>query len=106
MKPSANSGPRRRKELSRGRKKTADAIHHEVAQEVERLLQVIFRDQRQTGRLDLEAVEMAVRSTVHRAGAAALAELLQFPAPTAEPRTLACPCGRKAHYGNCALSPC
>jgi hypothetical protein len=47
-------------------------------------LPVIFRDQRQTGRLDLEAVEMAMRSAWHRAGAAALTELLRFPAPNAD----------------------
>ncbi len=66
---------------------------------------MIFRAQRQSGRLDLEAVEMAVRATVHRAGAAALAELLRFPAPTAERRTQACPCGRKAHYRELRTKP-
>jgi hypothetical protein len=86
-------------------KKTADAIHHEVAQEVERLLQVVFRDQRQTGGIDLEAVEMALRSAWHRAGAAALTELLRFPAPSAEQRTLPCPCGRQAHYRESRTKP-
>jgi hypothetical protein len=38
-----------------------------VAREVERLLQVIFQGQRKTGRVDLEAMEMAVRSAMHRA---------------------------------------
>jgi hypothetical protein len=41
---------------------------------------------------------MAVRSSMHQAGAAALAELLQFSAPAADQRTVACPCGQKAHY--------
>jgi hypothetical protein len=59
---------------------------------------VIFRDQRETGRVDLEAVEMAFRSALHRAGAAALSELLRFPAPTGERSTLPCPCGQQAHY--------
>jgi hypothetical protein len=66
---------------------------------------VIFRDQRQTGRIDLEAVEMAMRSALHRAGAAALTELLRFPAPTAEPRTLPCRCGRQAHYRELRTKP-
>jgi hypothetical protein len=44
-------------------------------------LRVIFSGRRKAGRLDLEAVEMAVRSAMHRAGAAALTELLRFPAP-------------------------
>jgi hypothetical protein len=61
-------------------------------------LQVVFRDRRKTGRLDLEATEMAVRSALHRAGAAALSQLLQFPAPSDEQRTVACPCGRQAPY--------
>src|SRR5437899_746203 len=41
---------------------------------------------------------MAMRSALHRAGAAALSQLLEFPAPTEEGRTRACPCGQPAHY--------
>ncbi len=48
----------------------------------------MFEDRRKTGRLDLEATEMAMRSALHRAGAAALSQLLEFPAPTEEGRTL------------------
>ena len=59
---------------------------------------MVFLDRRQTGRIDLEAVEMAVRSALHRAGAAALTELLRFPAPPADQRAVPCRCGRKAHY--------
>jgi len=79
-------------------KKTAEAIRQEVTREVEQLLRAIFTGRRKTGRLDLEAIEMAVRSAMHQAGAAALTELLQFPAPTADQRSLACPCGQQAHY--------
>ncbi len=39
---------------------------------------------------------MLVRSAMHRAGAAALTELLQFPAP--DQRTIPCPCGQQARY--------
>ena len=53
----------------------AAAIRQEVAREVDQLLRVIFNDRRRTGRLDLEAIEMAVRSAMHQAGAAALTEL-------------------------------
>ena len=35
---------------------------------------------------------------MHRAGAAALTELLRFPCPSNEQRTIACPCGQQAHY--------
>jgi len=59
---------------------------------------VVFEDRRKTGRLDLEATEMAMRSALHRAGAAALSQLLEFPAPSEEGRTRACPCGQQAHY--------
>ena len=76
----------------------AEAIPQEVAREVDHLLQVIFSDRRKTGRLDLEAIETAVRSAMHRASAAALSQLLQFPAPAEEHRTVACPCGQQAHY--------
>jgi hypothetical protein len=61
-------------------------------------LWVVFEDRRKTGRLDLEATEMALRSALHRAGAAALSQLLEFPAPSKEGRTLACPCGQPARY--------
>jgi hypothetical protein len=61
-------------------------------------LQVVFEDRRKTGRLDLEATEMAIRSALHRAGAAALSQLLEFPAPNEEGRKRACPCGQQAHY--------
>jgi hypothetical protein len=46
----------------------------------------------------LEAVEMAVRSAMHRAGASALTQLLQFDAPAAGQRTIPCPGGQQAHY--------
>jgi hypothetical protein len=61
-------------------------------------LRVIFNGRRRTGRLDLEAIEMAIRSAMHHAGAAALTELLQFPAPGAGRRTRPCSCGHQAHY--------
>jgi hypothetical protein len=59
---------------------------------------VVFEDRRKTGRLDLEATEMAMRSALHRAGAAALSQLLEFPVPTEAGRTRTCPCGQQAHY--------
>jgi hypothetical protein len=66
---------------------------------------VIFQGRRKTGRLDLEAIEMAVRSAMHQAGAAALAELLQFPAPPEEQRSLACACGQQAQYRELRSKP-
>ena len=51
---------------------------------------------RKTGSLDLEAIEMLVRSAMHQAGASALTELLRFPAP--DQRAIACPCGQQAVY--------
>jgi hypothetical protein len=68
-------------------------------------LQVIFQGRRKTGRLDLEAVEMAVRSAMHRAGAAALTELLDFPAPAKAQHTVACPCGQLAPYRELRSKP-
>jgi hypothetical protein len=61
-------------------------------------LRVVFQDRCQSGSIDLEATEMALRSALHRAGAAALSQLLQFPAPRKEGRTRACPCVQQAHY--------
>ena len=68
-------------------------------------MRVIFSARRPTGRLDLEAVEMAVRSALHRAGAAALTELLQFPAPPSEQRSVPCACGHRAHYRELRSKP-
>ena len=62
------------------------------------MLRIIFSARRKTGHFDLEAIEMAVRSALHQAGAAALTELLRFPAPAADQRSTACSCGQHAHY--------
>jgi len=78
------------------RKKTADTIQQEVAREIEQLLRTIFTGVRKTGHLDLEAIEMLVRSAMHQAGATALTELLRFPVP--DQRAIPCPCGRQALY--------
>jgi hypothetical protein len=51
---------------------------------------------RKTGHLDLEAVEMLVRSALHQAGTSTLTELLRFPAP--DQRAIPCPCGQQAMY--------
>ena len=48
---------------------------------------------------------MAVRSAMHQAGAAALTQLLQFAAPAADQRTLACSCGHPAHYRELRSKP-
>jgi hypothetical protein len=69
------------------------------------VLRVIFRQRRQGQGLDLEAVEMAMRSALHRAGAAALSELLQFPVPAADQRRLPCACGQQAHYRELRSKP-
>jgi hypothetical protein len=79
-------------------KKTAAAIHQEVAREVNQLLGRIFAQRRKDGRTDLEAVESALRTALHQAGDAALSELLQFEIPEADQRRLPCPCGHHAQY--------
>src|ERR1022692_1880323 len=58
--------------LDRAGKKTSAAIHQEVTREVATLLHRIFAERRNCGGIDLEAVEMAIRSAIHCAGAAAL----------------------------------
>jgi len=66
---------------------------------------VVFQERRKTGRIDLEATEMAMRAALHRAGAAALSRLLQFPVPSDDQRTLACSCGQAAHYQQLRTKP-
>ncbi|HYL37544.1 MAG TPA: ISKra4 family transposase [Bryobacteraceae bacterium] len=68
-------------------------------------MRAIFTGRRKAGRLDLEAIEMAVRSAMHQAGAAALTELLHFPAPAADQRTVVCACGHPAHYRELRSKP-
>lgn len=69
------------------------------------LLTRIFSERHKTGQLDLEAIEMAVRSAMHQAGAAALTELLHFPTPAADQRTLPCSCGQQAPYRELRSKP-
>jgi hypothetical protein len=84
--------------LDRTGKKTATAIHQEIAREVNQLLRRVFAQRRESGRTDLEAVENALRVAVHQAASAALTELLQFEAPPPDQRQLPCPCGHHAQY--------
>jgi hypothetical protein len=58
----------------------------------------VFQDRRKNGRLDLEAVETAMRSALHQAGACALTQLLRYDPPHADQRTIPCECGHSAHY--------
>jgi len=46
----------------------------------------------------LEAVEMALRSALHSAGAAVLSQLLRYSPPALDQRRLPCVCGQQAHY--------
>ncbi|MGD0220970.1 MAG: hypothetical protein ABSF71_01425 [Terriglobia bacterium] len=83
----------------------AQAVHQEVTREVDQLWRVIFNDRRQSGRLDLGATEMVVRSAMHRAGAASLTRWLRFAPPAADQRTLSCPCGHLAPYRELRSKP-
>ena len=66
---------------------------------------MVFNAHRKTGRWELEALEMALRAAMHRAGAAALTALLQFPAPAADLRNMPCACGHQAHYRELRSKP-
>jgi hypothetical protein len=79
-------------------KKTAAAIHLEIAREVNQLLARIFAEREKSGGTDLEAIEGALRASLHEAGTAALRELLQFEAPPPDQRQLPCSCGHQAQY--------
>ena len=57
--------------MERGGKKTAAAVHQEITRELDTLLPRIFAERRKTGELDLEAVELAIRTALHCGGAAA-----------------------------------
>ncbi len=74
------------------------AVHQEIAREVQKFLSVILLAGRQPRTLDLEAVEMGLRSALHQAGAGALAQLLEVPVPGADQRSRPCVCGAQARY--------
>jgi len=76
-----------------------------VPREVNQLLGRVFAQRRKDGRTDLEAVESALRSALHQAGAAALTQLLQFEAPAADQRQLPCSCGHHARYQEIRSKP-
>ncbi len=76
-----------------------------MAREVNQLLGHVFAQRRKDGRTDLEAVESALRTALHHAGAAALSELLQFETPAADQRQLPCPCGHHAQYQEIRSKP-
>ena len=59
---------------------------------------MVFQEHRASGCYDLDAVETAMRSAMHQAGAAALTQLLRYDPPDQDHRTISCPCGRSAHY--------
>lgn len=86
-------------------KKTAAAIHQEIAREVNQLLSRIFAERRRGGPTDLEAVENAWRMALHQAGTTGLSELLQYPAPALDQRQLPCPCGHHAQYQGLRTKP-
>ncbi len=48
---------------------------------------------------------MAMRGAMHHAGATALSELLQFPVPAAEQRSIPCSCGHQAGYQELRSKP-
>ncbi len=66
---------------------------------------MVFSGRRKTSQMDLEAIEMAVRSALHHAGAAALTELLQFPVPADDQRQIPCACGHSAVYRGLRSKP-
>ncbi|HEY6369569.1 MAG TPA: hypothetical protein VIX37_03250 [Candidatus Sulfotelmatobacter sp.] len=76
-----------------------------MAREVNQLLGRVFAQRRKGGRTDLEAVESALRAALHHAGAAALTQLLQFPAPATDQRQLPCSCGDHARYQEMRSKP-
>jgi hypothetical protein len=70
---------------------------------MKRLTEKIFADRRKAGRIDLEAVEMFIRQSLHRTGAAALSHLLKQGPP--EQRAIPCSCGHFAHYKELRSKP-
>ena len=90
--------PSGRSSAHAGEKKTAETIQQEIHREVGQLLRRLFGQREKTEGLDLEAIEMALRSAMHQMGANALSQLLEFDAPSADQRERPCACGHRAKY--------
>ena len=60
------------------------------------MLTVVFTAWRKTGRVDLEAIEMLVRGSMHEAGAKTLSHLLSMSGPRLA--QVPCACGQAARY--------
>ena len=86
-----------------GGKKTAAAVHQEITRELDTLLPRIFAEQRKTCDLDIEAVEWALRTALHAAGAAGVTELRSQPGSV--PTSVPCACGGHARYKDMRLKP-
>lgn len=89
--------------MEHGGKKTTIAVHQEITREIDALLPRIFAERRRTDGLDVEAVELAWRTALHAAGAAALTQLLRIPRPVLT--SVPCPCGGKARYKDMRRKP-
>jgi len=59
---------------------------------------MILQERRKNAKLDLEAVEMALRLAMHQVSAVALGRLLQCDPPGPDQRQRACSCGQTATY--------
>lgn len=81
------------------------AVHQEIAREVQKFLSVILVARRQQPAIDLEAVEMGLRSALHQAGAGALTQLLEVPVPSLDQRIRPCSCGGQARYRELRSKP-
>jgi hypothetical protein len=57
-----------------------------------------LRSRRDSGRIDLEAFESALRGAMLSAGASVLDQLLRYDPPDSEHRLLPCPCGQQSRY--------
>ena len=91
--------------MDSGGKKTAVAVLEEVTHEVGQWLRVLLNGRHKSGHMDMEASETMLRSAMHRAGAAGLTQLLQFPPPPAGQRAVPCSCGHTAHYQELRSKP-
>ena len=69
-----------------------------MAQEVDAIVGRVFGDVRRGGHLDLEASEMAIRSSVHRLGGSLLEKLLNADGGGYRGRSIECGHGHRAEF--------
>ncbi len=86
----SSSGDRKSDGIGGVEKKTIGALQEEIQKEVDRIITLSWRDKERLGHLDLESLEIHMRTAMHEVGSTMLEELLNSDGGDYRGRTLPC----------------